>query len=188
MEDIWPHLGLITQEAEAQGCVDEVELLLQKQIKLVQFQYKSAFDPICNKEEFERVELRQRQAEQQAIVRERYQMYFNFRLWLLEAFVRINRWDLVEDIIGRLYQWKLDLTLHPPLLHSMIEAVDWMIEPLHKQIIKGHKFFSTHCKASPDSQFYPKNSAGLRQADTSKVLFEELPKVIKVLNVNIAFN
>ena len=35
MEDIWPHLGLITPEIETQGCIDEVELLLNKQIKLV---------------------------------------------------------------------------------------------------------------------------------------------------------
>jgi len=70
----------------------------------------------------------------------------------------------------------------------MIDAVDWLIEPLYKQILKANKFYSTHCKQVPESQFYPKNSNGLRQADTPKVLFEELPKVIKILNVNIALN
>jgi hypothetical protein len=71
-------------------------------------------------------------------------MYFNFRLWLIKAFVRINRWDLVKVIIGRVYQWELVLTIHPPLLRAMMKALDWLIEPLHKAIIRAHKFHSAH--------------------------------------------
>lgn len=57
-------------------------------------------------------------------------MYYNLRLWLLESFVRINQWNMVEDIVGRLYQWKLDLTLHQPTIYAMHEALAWFIEPL----------------------------------------------------------
>lgn len=115
-------------------------------------------------------------------------MYFNFRLWLVEAFVRINRWDLVEDVIGRIYQWKLDLTIHPPLLRAMMEALDWLIEPLYKGIVRAHKFHSAHDRLQPDSAMYSPDQPGLRQADSPRVLFEELPKLIKLLNVNIALN
>ena len=184
-EDIWPHLGSFADTDEA---IDEVEQLLNRQIKLVQFQYKNAFENIVNKEEFERTELRQRMVEQAAIGKERYLMYFNFRLWLVEAFVRINRWDLVEDVVGRIYQWKLDLTIHPPLLRAMMEALDWLIEPLYKGIVRAHKFHSAHDRLQPDSAMYSPDQPGLRQADSPRVLFEELSKVIKLLNVNIALN
>ena len=57
-------------------------------------------------------------------------MYYNFRLWLIESFVRINQWDGVEDIIGRVYGYKLDLTMHRPILTAMFEALEWFITPL----------------------------------------------------------
>jgi len=59
-------------------------------------------------------------------------MHYNFRLCLLESFVRINQWDMVEDIIGRIYKYRLDLTLHRSLLNAMMEAVYWFIEPLYE--------------------------------------------------------
>jgi hypothetical protein len=59
-------------------------------------------------------------------------MHYNFRLCLLESFVRINQWDMVEDIIGRIYKYSLDLTLHRSLLNAMMEAVSWFIEPLYE--------------------------------------------------------
>jgi hypothetical protein len=61
-------------------------------------------------------------------------MYYNFRLWLLESFVRLNQWDMVEDIIGRIYDYKLDLTLHKPLLEAMYDAIDWFISPMYSQL------------------------------------------------------
>jgi hypothetical protein len=58
LEDVWPHLATASESEEA---IDEVEHLVQRQIKLVQFKYyKNAFENIVNMEEFERTELRQR--------------------------------------------------------------------------------------------------------------------------------
>lgn len=43
-------------------------------------------------------------------------MHYNCRLWLIWGFIRINHWELVEEVLGKLYQWRYDLTLHRPLL------------------------------------------------------------------------
>lgn len=150
---------------------------------------------MTNKEEYEKKpEVKARLAEQQSIHRERIFMHYNFRLWLVESFVRINRWDLVEDVVGRIYSWKLDLTLHRPLLRSMLEAIDWLIEPLYHATIKGSKFLSTYTKQINSSNFYPAKAdhqsfgVQLKQANSGKTLFEELPKVLKIVTVNIAFD
>jgi hypothetical protein len=63
-------------------------------------------------------------------------MYYNPRLWLVESFVRINQWDQVDDVLGRIYQYRYDLTLHRPLLQAMSDALSWHIEPLYARIVK----------------------------------------------------
>ena len=68
-------------------------------------------------------------------------MYYNFRLWLLESFVRINQWDMVDDVIGRIYGYKLDLTLHKPLLKAMFAALEWFIDPLYMKHLKSSSKF-----------------------------------------------
>jgi len=74
-------------------------------------------------------------------------MYYNLRLWLLESFVRINQWDLVDDILSGIYENRLDLTLHRPTLQAMYDALDWFINPLYNQIA---------VKNNPFAQFYAK--------------------------------
>lgn len=64
-------------------------------------------------------------------------MPFNFKINLLESFVRVNAWDHVEDLIGRIYDYKLDLTFSKSLLGCMLEALTWFIEPLYLPISKA---------------------------------------------------
>jgi hypothetical protein len=64
-------------------------------------------------------------------------MYYNLRLWLLESYVRINQWDMVEEIIGRAWGYKYDLTIHRPVLNAMFEAIDWCIRPLYQASVKS---------------------------------------------------
>jgi hypothetical protein len=66
---------------------------------------------------------------------------------LLEAFVRVNRWDLLEDVLGRLYRWRLDLSLHRGLLAALTEALEWAIEPVYKEALsKQSSFFKVQVK------------------------------------------
>lgn len=133
LEEVWPHLGSTTTQFEEAGELDEVENLINRQIKLAQAQYNGVVgSAVLNKEAHEKKLL----AEQTQIKKDRQVMYYNFRLWLLESFVRINQWDKVEEIFGRLYQWKLDLTLHRPTLVAMHEALHWLIEPLYLNYMK----------------------------------------------------
>lgn len=73
-------------------------------------------------------------------------MHYNLRLWLVESFVGVNQWDLVEEVLGRLYQHRFDLTLHRPLLIAMQEALAWFIEPLYAKVVKSSKFLSAYAK------------------------------------------
>jgi THO complex subunit 2 N-terminus len=50
IEDIWPHLG--TEVAKEPDC-DEVETLLKRQMRQAQYQYKSLFESVMNKEAHE---------------------------------------------------------------------------------------------------------------------------------------
>jgi len=88
------------------------------------------FESVMNKEAYEQ-QLKSKVAEQEEIRVLREEMYYNFRLWLLESFVRINQWDMVDDIIGRLYDYRLDLTMHKPTLDAMFQAIEWFITPLY---------------------------------------------------------
>ena len=61
-------------------------------------------------------------------------MYYNFRLWLLQSFVKINQWDLVSDVVSKIYGSRLDLTFHWPTLQAMFEALEWFVTPLFNQV------------------------------------------------------
>jgi hypothetical protein len=67
-------------------------------------------------------------------------MYYNLRLWLLESSVRVNQWNMVTDIFGRLYKWKLDLTLHKPTLIAIYDTLSWFIQPIYQNYQKSQKF------------------------------------------------
>lgn len=58
-------------------------------------------------------------------------MPFNFKLALCESFVRVNAWDHVDDILGRIYDYKVDLTMSKTLLGAMLEAINWFVDPLY---------------------------------------------------------
>ena len=48
---------------------------------------------------------------------------------------------MVDDVIGRIYGYKLDLTLHKPLLKAMFAALDWFIDPLYMKHLKNSSRF-----------------------------------------------
>ena len=86
-----------------------MENLVNRQIKFAQAQYSNSVgSAVLNKDAHEKKLI----IEQNQIKRDRQRMYYNFRLWLLESFVRINQWNMVEEVIGKIYGWRLDLTLH----------------------------------------------------------------------------
>lgn len=72
-------------------------------------------------------------------------MYYNLRLWLLQSFVQINQWDLVSDVVSKIYGSRLDLTMHRPTLQAMFEALEWFITPLFNQIyVKNNPFIQVY--------------------------------------------
>jgi len=50
LEDIWPHLSNFVETNDE---IDEVESLIKKQTKLVEYQYKTLFESVMNKEAYE---------------------------------------------------------------------------------------------------------------------------------------
>jgi hypothetical protein len=50
ISDIWPHLGSFV---ETKDDLDEIEVLLKRQVKLVQYQYAHLFESVMNKEAYE---------------------------------------------------------------------------------------------------------------------------------------
>ena len=106
-----------------------------------------------NKEAYEGT-LKQKIIEQEQLKSDRELMHYNFRLWLLESFVRINQWDLVEDVMGRIYGYKYDNTLHRPLLNAMFDALAWFIEPLYNKIVNSSKFMQNYSKPANKLTYY----------------------------------
>lgn len=39
-------------------------------------------------------------------------MSFNFKLWLMESFVRINDFEHLDEIFDGIYEQRIDLTWH----------------------------------------------------------------------------
>lgn len=90
-----------------------------------------------NKEQYDQTkEAKEKQEEYKQIEAARQDMAYNFKLWLCESFVRINEWELLEEIIGGFYEYRLDLTLHKPLLTALLEALEWFIDPLFMPMSK----------------------------------------------------
>ena len=95
---------------------------------------------------------------------------------------------MVEDIFGRIYDYKLDLTIHKPLLESMYDAIEWFISPLINQINRNLNGIGKKSELkyySDSSKFKPGN---LRQATSSKILYEDLPVILRCIGVNLAFH
>lgn len=107
-----------------------MEALLKKQVTFINYQYNCLYESVTNKEAQESF-LKAKVQEQDEIRSAREEMYFNLRLWLLESFVRINQWDMVDDVIGRAWGYRYDATIHRPVLIAMFEALEWCIRPLH---------------------------------------------------------
>lgn len=66
------------------------------------------------------------------IKKKREEMPFNFKLWLMESFVRINDWENLDIIFTGIYDQRLDLTLHKFLLQALLDALNWFIDPLYQ--------------------------------------------------------
>lgn len=145
------------------------------------------FESVMNKEAYEQ-QLKSKVAEQEEIRVLREEMYYNFRLWLLESFVRINQWDMVDDIIGRLYDYRLDLTMHKPTLDAMFQAIEWFITPLYTQVTRSIPGASNKTDVKYYFDSVKPRSGQIRQATNSKILYEDLFKILRCIGVNIAFN
>ena len=146
-----------------------------------------------NKEAYEK-ELKVKIAEQDDIEKQRHDMYYNLRLWLLQSFVQINQWDLVSDVVSKIYGSRLDLTIHRPTLQAMFEALEWFLTPLFNQVyVKNNPFIQVYSQKKElkpylftDEKSY--NQGRIRQAVNQKIFFEDLPKILKCLGVYIAYD
>ncbi|CDW79776.1 tho complex subunit 2-like [Stylonychia lemnae] len=184
-DDIWPHLGNY-QESKDSKELDEVEVLLNKQLKLAQFHYKSMYESIMDREAYEKT-IKQRILEKEEVEKLRSQMPLNFRLKLLESFVRINQWGLVDEIIGRFYDYKLDLTLSSSLLSAMFEQLLWFIEPIYGPLGKAKHFKNTNTlKAS--GLILSQNEGEFQQASTPAIFFDNILQILKPLGVYLAYD
>ena len=126
--------------------------------------------------------------DQEEIRLARDEMHYNFRFWLLESFVRINQWDMVEDVIGRLYDYRLDLTMHKPVLQAMYEAIEWFITPMYTSLTRNVQGLTK----KPELKYYfdpvRQRPGQIRQATNSKILYEDLFHIFRCIGVNLAFN
>lgn len=100
LEDLWPHLSMSAEQHTKEQ--DEVEELLSRQFKQMEYNYSMIFKSVTNKEAME-AEKKRRMEELNAIQKERAEMPYNFKLWILESFVRINDWSKADEIAGGIY-------------------------------------------------------------------------------------
>lgn len=63
-------------------------------------------------------------------------MAYNFRLFLIEACIRVNDWEMAETILGGVYEYRLDLTLNESLLKAFFDALHYFLEPLYAPLSK----------------------------------------------------
>jgi hypothetical protein len=61
-------------------------------------------------------------------------MSYNFKFYLLKGLVQVNAWELLESIIGGIYEYRLDFTLHKGFLLTLFSAIEWMIEPIYSSL------------------------------------------------------
>jgi hypothetical protein len=120
----------------------------------------------------------------------RSEMPFNFQFWLLESLVRFNEWGFVDLIIENVFeQGGLDLTMNFALLETITETLHWFVEPLYRSLSKG--------RVLNKNQTVPKNvyeglemsmdcETGVRQATSPAIFFEDIMKILKVLNFHIS--
>eukprot|EP00347_Sterkiella_histriomuscorum_P008986 403342964 len=180
-EDIWPYMnvtGAVTDDSQ----IDEVENLLSRQIKLAQIQYEKISRSSISREQ-NPLEIQ----ELEDVNRLRAQMHQNFRIRLLESFVKLNEWQEVDEIIGTIYDNKLDLTLSKDLLNSMMEQLEWFIEPLYAPLSKS-KIFKPNQQRQLQLQNGDGKQGNIRQARNGNIFFEEIFKILKPLNIYISQN
>lgn len=60
-------------------------------------------------------------------------MALNFKLWLLESFIRINDFTNAEVIYGCFYDHKLDLSLCKGLIDTLCEVFQWFLDPIYQR-------------------------------------------------------
>ena len=108
LEDIWPHIeNKLVQKDDK----DEIEELLEKQNKSLDYLYGFLFKSIMNAEGFEK-EMREQMVEPRHIELEqkRAKMHCNFKIRLLQSCIRVNDWATADDIINGIYDGKFDLS------------------------------------------------------------------------------
>jgi hypothetical protein len=58
-------------------------------------------------------------------------MIYNFKFWLLDSIVKVNDWSLLEELVGGIYDYRLDLTMHKYYMDTLFEVLHWFIDPLY---------------------------------------------------------
>lgn len=128
LESIWPHLSLEEDDE------DEVETLCKLEGKIAEHNYRNLNEIVLNKELHEgTAENKQRNEEMEEIKRLKALMPYNLRLQLVDALVNINQWGLVDDILGTIYENKVNLTCSENLILSMCRTLRWFIDPILQQ-------------------------------------------------------
>lgn len=136
IEDIWSHLSPTDQA---------IEELFFKKFDLANKHYKNVFtiklkqDSEQKKKAKEQELLEYQEIYNQAICNFLLSLFFriplldNQKFWLLEALVHINAWDDFESVY-QIFSHHIILQSHNPTLTQLLNLLEWMIDPLYKQV------------------------------------------------------
>lgn len=75
---------------------------------------------------------------------------------LLKSAIDINDWDTADLIVNCMYEGQLDLTMSKPVLDSIFNAIQWLIEPLYKQIKGGINILTERFKTQSAFRLKPR--------------------------------
>ena len=119
---------------------DEIEQLLEKQVKSLDYLYQLMFKTIMNADSFN-ASMKEDQIEQKHvdIEKRRAKMHCNFKIRLLQSCIQVNDWETADEIVNGLYDGKLDLTWSQPLLKAIFRALDWCVSNIYRQISPAAK-------------------------------------------------
>lgn len=132
VENIWPYfIKQVKTDGKFEDASDDVELYHLNQAKVLDHRYQSLEKNVLDEE---LVKKQNEEIDNMAVKMQNLKkdvLPYNFQLWLVSCLVKMNDYQNAELIIGSMWgDEKLDLTVAPCLLGSLISSLDNMINPL----------------------------------------------------------
>jgi THO complex subunit 2 len=169
LADIWPYLT--PEDEEMKKAYDrKLELAEEWAVNASMIKLDSGQNPQKDKEKDKR-ELEEMKK----------QYWNNQKLWLMEALVRVNAWDKVEEMYYFFHDY-FDPSMLSPLVQALIDLCHWMIEPLYRKV-SFSRFFSG---LLPKIAKFPESDTGLARADDYSTFYHSTGKLLKLLNIHVS--